>query len=426
MHVSENSSVTARVEAACAELRAGRGVVVFDDGDRENEGDLIYAAEHMTPEQMAFVIRHTSGLVCVGMEGERLDQLGLPPMIEAANDPRGTAFTVSVDLKGATTTGISAADRAVTARALANPFVDGEQFSKPGHLFPLRARPGGVLQRAGHTEAAVDLCRLSGLLPAGVLAELVNSDGTMSRMPDLVRFARKHDMVLLSVADLVRYRMGQESLVTCTASARVPTAYGDFAACTYLSQVDGTEHVAFVAGDPAGRPDVLVRVHSECLTGDVFGARRCDCGEQLQLAMAEIGRAGTGVVVYLRGHEGRGIGLSHKLRAYQLQDDDGLDTVDANLALGLPVDSREYGVGAQILRDLGISSVRLMTNNPAKFTGLADYGITISDRVPLRVTPNAQNAGYLRTKAVRMDHQLADTPAPETNLAHPPAPGRST
>ena len=414
MYLSESVGATERVEAACAELRLGRGVVVFDDGDRENEGDLIYAAEFMTPEQMAFVIRHTSGLVCVGMEGARIDRLGLPPMIEAANDPRGTAFTVSVDLKDVTSTGISAADRAVTARALADPQVGGDEFCKPGHLFPLRSRPGGVLQRAGHTEAAVDLCRLAGLEPVGVLAELVNADGTMSRMPDLVRFARKHDMVLLSVADLVRYRMGRESLVSCTATARVPTAHGEFAACTYLSDVDGIEHVAFVCGDPAGRSDVLVRVHSECLTGDVFGSLRCDCGEQLQLALAEIGRAGCGVLVYLRGHEGRGIGLTHKLRAYQVQDDDGLDTLDANLALGLPVDSREYGVGAQILRDLGVTSMRLMTNNPAKFTGLSDYGITISERHPLVVPANAHNARYLAAKTDRFAHELAPDPGPRT------------
>jgi 3,4-dihydroxy 2-butanone 4-phosphate synthase/GTP cyclohydrolase II len=411
------ASSRAKVEAACEQLRLGRGVVVFDDGDRENEGDLIFAAQHMTPESMAFVVRHTSGLVCVGMEGGRLDELGLPPMVEAANDPRGTAFTISVDLLGATTTGISAADRAVTARALANPFTSRDQFSRPGHLFPLRARPGGVLQRAGHTEAAVDLCRLAGLQPAGVLAEITNADGTMARMPDLVPFAKEHGLPLISVADIVRFRMGLESLVRCTASARVPTPYGEFTALTYLSAVDGVEHVALVCGDPAGRPDVLVRVHSECLTGDVFGATRCDCGEQLQLAMAEVAEAGEGVVVYLRGHEGRGIGLRHKLRAYQLQDEGGLDTVDANLALGLPVDSREYGVGAQILRDLGVTTIRLMTNNPAKFTGLSDYGITISDRVPLCVAPNAQNAGYLRTKADRLDHQLSAETAPERSAS---------
>ncbi|KRF11875.1 bifunctional 3,4-dihydroxy-2-butanone-4-phosphate synthase/GTP cyclohydrolase II [Nocardioides sp. Soil796] len=409
-HTDEQYDGQVRVEAALEELRLGRGVVVFDDSDRENEGDLIYAAEHMTAESMAFVIRHTSGLVCVGMAGDRLDELDLPPMVEAASDPRGTAFSVSVDLKGVTTTGISAADRAITSRALATPGVGAEQFSRPGHVFPLRARPGGVLQRSGHTEAAVDLCRLAGLQAAGVLAEITNPDGTMARMPDLLEFAREHQMVLLSVADLVRHRMRRETLVKRTATAAVPTPYGVFRASTYRSDVDGTEHVAFVHGNPDGMRDVLVRVHSECLTGDVFGARRCDCGEQLNLALERIGQHGTGVVVYLRGHEGRGIGLSHKLQAYQLQDEEGLDTLDANLALGLPVDSREYGVGAQILRDLGITSVRLMTNNPAKFYGLSDYGVTISERVPLQVAPNEHNLGYLRAKAARLDHELADEP----------------
>ncbi|RJS46729.1 bifunctional 3,4-dihydroxy-2-butanone-4-phosphate synthase/GTP cyclohydrolase II [Nocardioides cavernaquae] len=417
MH-KEQMSRRELVEAACRELRLGRGVIVFDDGERENEGDLIFAAEYMTPESMAFVIRHTSGLVCVGMDGARLDELKLPPMVEASDDPRGTAFTISVDLGGgATTTGISASDRALTVRALADPQVTGAEFTKPGHVFPLRARPGGVLQRAGHTEAAVDLCRLAGLQPAGVLAEITNDDGTMARMPDLVRFARKHNLLLLSVADLVHVRMASESLLSCEASARVPTAYGEFRASTYLSAVDGVEHVALVFGDPAGRPDVLVRVHSECFTGDVVGALRCDCGEQLQLAMAKVSAAGAGVIVYLRGHEGRGIGLTHKLRAYQLQDEAGLDTVDANLALGLPIDSREYGVGAQILRDLGISSIRLMSNNPAKFTGLSDYGITITERVPLRVTPNLHNHGYLGTKAARLDHDLGAQRAPERSAS---------
>jgi 3,4-dihydroxy 2-butanone 4-phosphate synthase/GTP cyclohydrolase II len=280
------------VEAACEELRLGRGVVVFDDGDRENEGDLIYAAESMTAASMALMIRHTSGLVCVGMDGKRLDELRLPPMVAASDDPRGTAFSVSVDLKGATSTGISASDRAVTARALATPFVGAAEFSRPGHVFPLRARPGGVLKRAGHTEAAVDLCRLAGLEPAGVLAELTNADGTMARQPDLVTFARRHGLVLLSVADLVRYRMNRESLVTRTATGRVPTPYGDFAASTYLSTVDETEHVAFVRGEPDGAADVLVRVHSECLTGDAFGSRRCDCGDQLHAALAAIAKPG--------------------------------------------------------------------------------------------------------------------------------------
>jgi len=407
----------ARVEAALEQLKLGQPVVVFDDDDRENEGDLICAAELMTAETMAFIVQHTSGLVCVGMTGERIDELGLPPMVEAADDPRGTAFTVSVDLKGVTTTGISAADRAITSRALANPFVTGEQFSKPGHIFPLRARPGGVLQRTGHTEAAVDLCQMAGLHPAGVLAEITNPDGTMARMPDLVRFAREHQLVLVSVADLVSYRMAREELVVCTAAARVPTGFGDFTAATYRSEIDGTEHVAFVRGHVTGKANVLVRVHSECLTGDVLGSRRCDCGEQLQLALETVARADCGVVLYLRGHEGRGIGLTHKLRAYQLQDEEGLDTVDANLAQGLPVDSREYGVGAQILRDLGVSSIRLMSNNPAKFAGLSNYGITISERVPLRVTPNAQNAGYLSTKAARLDHDLDAAPASERSAS---------
>jgi 3,4-dihydroxy 2-butanone 4-phosphate synthase/GTP cyclohydrolase II len=409
--------VRSRVEAACAELAAGRGVVVFDDDARENEGDLIYAAETMSADDMAFLVAHASGLVCVGMDGERLDQLGLPAMVEAASDPRGTAFTVSVDLKGKTTTGISAADRAETSRALANPYVGAEQFTRPGHVFPLRARPGGVLKRAGHTEAAVDLCRLSGLEPAGVLCEIVNDDGTMARMPDLVRFALDHDLVLLSVSDLVRYRMRRESLVTRTASARVPTLFGTFVAHTYVSEVDGVEHIALVHGDPATAEDVLVRVHSECLTGDVFGSTRCDCGEQLQLAMATITEDTCGVIVYLRGQEGRGVGLAHKIRAYGLQDNDGLDTVDANLALGLPVDSREYGIGAQILRDLGVTSMRLMTNNPAKFTGLAGYGISISSRVPLRVIPTSDNERYLNAKASRLHHWLG----PETEPSCPPA-----
>jgi 3,4-dihydroxy 2-butanone 4-phosphate synthase/GTP cyclohydrolase II len=418
-NAGEPTAGTSRVQAAFEQLRSGRGVVVFDDSERENEGDLIYAAEHMTPESMAFVIRHSSGLVCVGMDGDRLDELDLPPMVQASTDPRGTAFTCSVDLKEGTSSGISAGDRTLTVRALANRHVGGDALSKPGHVFPLRARPGGVLQRAGHTEAAVDLCRIAGLQPAGVLAEITNADGTMARMPELVTFARRHNMLLLSVADLVAYRMSRESIVTRTASARVPTAHGVFTANSYRSDVDGAEHVAFVQGDPAGMSDVLVRVHSECLTGDVLGSRRCDCGEQLNLALAEISRAGSGVLVYLRGHEGRGIGLSHKLRAYQLQDDEGLDTVDANLAQGLPVDSREYGVGAQILRDIGVTSVRLMTNNPAKFTGLTDYGISITGRVPLRVPPNQHNASYLRTKAARLDHQLGDVPDEEQTTKSP-------
>jgi len=409
---SQDALTDRTFERALDQLRRGGFLLVVDDEGRENEGDLIIAAQHVTAESMAFMIRHTSGLICVGMDPDRLDALRLPQMVAASDDPRGTAFTVSVDLKYGTTTGISAADRALTVRALADPGVPPEQFSRPGHVFPLRARPGGVLKRAGHTEAAVDLCRLAGLLPAGVLAEVTNDDGTMARRPQLAAFALRHGIPMMTVADIVRHRMGRESLVRRTASGRVPTRYGEFSAIAYQSAIDGIEHIAFVLGDPSDVDDVLVRVHSECLTGDVFGSRRCDCGEQLQVAMAEIGAAGTGVVVYLRGHEGRGIGLSHKLRAYQLQDS-GMDTVEANLALGLPVDSREYGIGAQILRDLGITSVRLMTNNPAKYHGLASYGITITERIAVRVPPNRHNLGYLRTKADRLDHLLDFDPDPE-------------
>ncbi|MFJ8816615.1 bifunctional 3,4-dihydroxy-2-butanone-4-phosphate synthase/GTP cyclohydrolase II [Amycolatopsis thermoflava] len=395
------------VARAAEELRRGRLVLVADDEGRENEGDLIGAAEHMTPEAMAFLVRHTSGLVCVGMDGARLDELRLPPMVGDADDPRGTAFAVSVDIRTGVSTGISAADRARTARGLASPLVGAGQFTRPGHVFPLRARPGGVLERAGHTEAAVDLCRIAGLLPAGALAEVTNSDGTMARRPDLERMAREHGLVLLTVADIVRHRMVSECLVSRTGAAKLPTRHGEFTAVTYLSAVDGREHLALVRGEPHGQDDVLVRVHSECLTGDVFGSRRCDCGQQLDLAMAAIGEAGTGVVVYLRGHEGRGIGLTRKLQAYQLQDT-GLDTVEANLELGLPVDSREYGAGAQILRDLGVASIRLMTNNPAKHRGLESYGVRVTGRVGVRSRPNEHNAAYLRTKAERLGHLLGE------------------
>lgn len=406
------------VDAALAELRRGRMVLVLDDEDRENEGDLIMAAELATPEAIGFMIRHTSGLICVGIPGERADALELSPMVEDADDPRGTAFTVSVDLKHGTGTGVSGADRAATIRALADPATRPSHLSRPGHVFPLRARPGGVLDRPGHTESAVDLCRLAGLVPAGVLAEVTNDDGTMARRPELERFAVEHGLVVLTVADIVRRRRETTTLVRREAAGRVPTAHGEFTALTYRA-ADGVEHVALVHGglDAAGRPArladgtdgpdaaVLVRVHSECLTGDVFGSRRCDCGEQLDAALERIAAEGRGVVVYLRGHEGRGIGLSHKLRAYTLQDG-GLDTVDANLVQGLPIDSRDYGVGAQILRDLGVDRVRLMTNNPAKESGLADHGVQIVRREPLVTPPNPDNISYLTTKRVRMNHDL--------------------
>lgn len=403
----DGSPPATRLGQALDELSAGRFVLVVDDEDRENEGDLILAAEHATADSIAFMLRHTSGLLCVGMEPERLDALALPLMVGDGDDPRGTAFTVSVDLRHGTSTGISAADRAVTVRALADAESVASDFTRPGHVFPLRARAGGVLKRAGHTESAVDLCRLAALHPAGLLAEVTNDDGTVARLPKLRAFAAAHSIPLLHVADIVRHRLATESLTRCTSSGRVPTRYGVFTASTHVSLIDGVEHVALTLGDVSRADEVLVRVHSECLTADVFGSLRCDCGEQLQLAMAAIGEAGCGVVVYLRGHEGRGVGLAHKLRAYQLQDT-GLDTVDANLALGLPVDSREYGIGAQILRSLGATRIRLMTNNPAKYRGLTGYGISIVGRVALVVAPNEHNLQYLHTKATRMQHELTE------------------
>ncbi|WP_103379684.1 bifunctional 3,4-dihydroxy-2-butanone-4-phosphate synthase/GTP cyclohydrolase II [Pseudonocardia dioxanivorans] len=399
------------VVRALAEFRRGRMILVVDDEDRENEGDLIMAAQFATPEAMAFMIRHTSGLICVAVTDERADELDLPLMTTDSSDPRGTAFTVTVDKTVGTTTGVSATDRAATVQALADPATRPADLSRPGHVFPLRARRGGVLQRAGHTEAAADLCRLAGLEPAGVLAEVTNPDGTMTRGHDLEAFAAEHDLTTIAVADLVRYRRSKESLVHRESTGRVPIGDHDWAAVAFRSVTDGVEHVAFVLGDVdqrgadgAGSP-VLVRVHSECLTGDVFGSRRCDCGEQLSVALDRIGRAGRGVVVYLRGHEGRGIGLAHKLRAYTLQDR-GLDTVDANLAQGLPVDSREYGVGAQILHDLGVRDVRLMTNNPAKYRGLSGHGVRVVARESIDVAPNTANLAYLTTKRERMDHAL--------------------
>jgi 3,4-dihydroxy 2-butanone 4-phosphate synthase/GTP cyclohydrolase II len=398
-----------RVEAALTALREGRLILVVDDEDRENEGDLIMAAEHATPEAMAFMIRHTSGLLCVALPQERAEELRLPLMVAEGSDPRGTAFTVSVDVREGTTTGVSSSDRAKTVRALVDPRTRPTDLTRPGHVFPLVAREGGVLRRAGHTESAVDLCRLAGLEPVGVLAEVMNDDGTMARRPDLRRMADKHDLPALSVADIVRYRSDQDFLVRRRSSGRVPSPHGTFTAVCYDSIIDGTEHVALILGNVdqrAGDPSpVLTRVHSECLTGDVFGSMRCDCGEQLDAAMARIGAAGRGVVVYLRGHEGRGVGLSHKLRAYTLQDA-GLDTVDANLAQGLPVDDRDYGIGARILADLGVGRINLMTNNPAKYRGLSGHGLEIVSREPIIVSPNAENLEYLQTKRTRMDHAL--------------------
>ncbi len=393
------------IEDAIADFAAGKFVVVVDDEDRENEGDLIIAGANLTEEQMAFMIRHTSGVICAPMLDDLADRLRLPLMVADNTESHRTAFTVTVDLIEGCTTGISAGDRARTLRALSDPDTVAGDLARPGHIFPLRARGAGVLKRAGHTEAAVDLARMAGLQPAGVLCEIVKPDGTMARVPDLIEFCKEHGLVFISIADMVRYRRKNEKLVTKISEATIPTEHGDFRSVVYESQLDGQQHVAFVMGDPGGKDDVMVRVHSECLTGDIFGSRRCDCGPQLHQAMARIAEEGEGVLVYLRGHEGRGIGLGHKIRAYGLQEQ-GFDTVDANLELGLPADGREYGIGAQILVDLGVSTMRLMTNNPAKYGGLDGYGLEISERVSLETVPTPENIAYLRTKRERMGHLL--------------------
>jgi 3,4-dihydroxy 2-butanone 4-phosphate synthase / GTP cyclohydrolase II len=395
----------ATIEQAIATIRDGGVVVVVDDADRENEGDLIMAAEKATPETIAFFVRHTSGVICVPLTGERLDALDLPLMVSANTESHRTAFTVTVDARTGTTTGISAADRARTIHALIDPATRPGDLARPGHIFPLRYAEGGVLKRAGHTEAAVDLARLAGLAPAGVLCEVVNEDGSMARTPELTRFADRHDLPMISIADLIAYRRRTERLVRRLAEASIPTPFGPFTAIGYESSYDGQQHVALVRGDVQGKPDVLVRMHSECLTGDVFGSLRCDCGTQLHDAMRKIAEEGAGVVVYIRGHEGRGIGILHKLQAYKLQDG-GLDTVEANIELGFPADLRDYGTGAQILVDLGLSTLRLLTNNPAKRAGLEGYGLEIVERLPLQTTPTTENLRYLQTKRDRMAHEL--------------------
>ena len=394
------------IEEAVAEFAAGHFVVVLDDEDRENEGDLIMAAEDVTAESMAFYLEHTSGVFCVPLESARADELDLPLMVVANTEAQRTAFTVTVDYRHGTTTGISAHDRAATIRALIDPETRANDLNRPGHIFPLRYRPGGVLKRAGHTEATVDLCRLAGKSPSGVLCEIVSADKSdMARLPELEAFAERHHLPIVSIADLIRYRRHHEKLVKRIAEAALPTEFGNFQAVVFESILDGEQHLALVYGDIQSTRDVLVRVHSECLTGDVLGSLRCDCGPQLQAAMMKIAAEGAGVVVYLRGHEGRGIGLGHKIRAYALQEN-GHDTVDANLELGLPVDSREYGIGAQILVDLGVSSMRLMTNNPSKYGGLEGFGLNIVERVPIESTPTPYNIDYLRTKRERMGHLL--------------------
>jgi 3,4-dihydroxy 2-butanone 4-phosphate synthase/GTP cyclohydrolase II len=400
------------VEQAIKDIAAGRPIVVVDDADRENEGDLVFAAEAATPELLAFTIRHARGLICVPMLGEDLDRLQLPQMTSDNQEHMGTAFTVSVDARAGITTGISAADRSLTIQLLADPAAQAGDLVRPGHLFPLRYTEGGVLRRRGHTEAAVDLTRLAGLRPAGVVTEIVNEDGTMARLPRLREFADEHGLRLISIEQLIDYRRRTETMVTQRARTTLPNAYGDWQAYGYLNAVDGTEHMALVLGDIGDGEEVLARVHSECLTGDVFGSLRCDCGAQLDAAMALIAAEGRGVVLYLRGHEGRGIGLLSKLRAYQLQDH-GSDTVDANLELGLPVDARDYSTGAQILADLGVHSARLLTNNPDKVVGLSQYGLDIIP-VPLPVRVTAQNLRYLAAKRDRLGHTIDNLPPAAT------------
>jgi 3,4-dihydroxy 2-butanone 4-phosphate synthase / GTP cyclohydrolase II len=394
------SSVQEAIEA----YKRGEFVVVVDDPDRENEGDLIIAASALTPEKMSFMLRYTSGVICAPMSEERAAQLQLPLMVEQNTESQRTAYTVSVDYKVGTTTGISRDDRTHTLRALADPQTKPQDLLRPGHIFPLKARTGGVLKRAGHTEAAVDLCRLAGLPEVGVICELVNPDFTVMDGQTVKGFAEEHSLPYLAISELIHYRRQNERLVERVSSARLPTEYGEFTAYAYDSLIDGVEHVALVMGDVGGEQNVLVRVHSECLTGDIFGSRRCDCGTQLHAAFKKVAETGKGVILYLRGQEGRGIGLGHKIRAYSLQDK-GLDTVEANEELGLPVDSREYGVGAQILADLGLTTIHLMTNNPAKYGGIAGFGLRITKREPLPPKVTKDNYRYLCTKKEKMGHE---------------------
>ena len=396
-------SVFSTIEEALEEIRAGRMVIVVDDADRENEGDFIMAAEMATPEAINFMVTHGRGIVCMPVTQRRLEELRIPMMVSKNNESHGTAFAVSIDVQGRTTTGTSAFDRAATVAAIADAGLAAEDIRMPGHVFPLMAQEGGVLRRAGHTEATVDLARLAGLYPAGVLCEVLHPDGSMARMPELIEVAREHDLRIISIADLIEYRRQREQLVRRTAEAVIPTADGEFTAHTYESLVDGMIHVALVLGEVGDGDDLLVRVHSECLTGDVFGSLRCDCGDQLDAALRRIAGEGRGIVLYIRGHEGRAIGLTHKLRAYRLQEE-GRDTVEANLELGFSPDPRDYGISAQILLDLGVSTMRLLTNNPAKRAGLERYGLKIVDREPLETVPNARNIGYLRTKREKMGH----------------------
>ncbi|MEK6744463.1 MAG: bifunctional 3,4-dihydroxy-2-butanone-4-phosphate synthase/GTP cyclohydrolase II [Nitrospirota bacterium] len=393
------------IEEALEDIKKGKMVILVDDEDRENEGDLTMAAEKVTPEAINFMAKHGRGLICLSLTPERVEHLQLPMMTTDNTSSFGTAFTISIEAKKGVTTGISAADRATTIKAAINPKFGPEDLARPGHIFPLRARPGGVLQRAGQTEGSVDLARLAGLYPSGVICEIMNDDGSMSRVPQLIEFAKTHHMKIITVKDLIAYRVKKESLVRRVAVTKLPTAYGDeFTAILYANDIDGLNHIALVKGDIKPDDDVLVRVHSECLTGDVFGSMRCDCGEQLHNAMEMIADAGKGIILYMR-QEGRGIGLEGKLKAYELQDK-GKDTVEANLALGFKADLRDYGVGAQILRDLGVRKLKLLTNNPKKIVGLEGYGLTVVKRMPIEMHPHAKNVHYLKIKKSKMGHML--------------------
>lgn len=395
------------LEEALEDLKNGKFVIVVDDEQRENEGDLVIAAEKMTTEAVNFIVTHARGLLCMPMLGERLDELDMPLMIsENASVKEQTAFTVSVDYKIGTTTGISAADRSATVLAMIDPEVRPSEFTKPGHLFPLRYHPGGVLARAGHTEAIVDMCTIAGMYPAGVVCEIMNEDGSMSRLPDLEVFAKTHDLKILSIAQIIAHRRRNERLVERVAEARLPTKYGNFKAIAYKSEVDVGEHIALTIGEWTKDEPVLVRIHSECLTGDVFGSMRCDCGEQIELALKTLAEKGTGVFLYMR-QEGRGIGLHNKIKAYSLQDS-GLDTVEANTTLGFEPDLRHYGVGAQILQDLGIKKLRLLTNNPRKVVGLSGFDLEIVERVPVEASVTDENRVYMMTKKARMGHILGN------------------
>ena len=392
------------IEAVVGDLQKGKLVIVVDDADRENEGDLIQAAQFVTPESVNFMAKYGRGLICVPTTSERLQQLGIERMVQQNRESFKTDFQISVDAARGITTGISAADRAETIRIMADPTAVPEALVQPGHVFPLRARPGGVLQRAGHTEAAVDLVRLAGCRPIGVICEIMSDDGSMARLPELVKFARKHRLKICTIADLIQFRRTREKLVERIEVVKLPTDYGDFNLYLYQSKLDRQHHLALVCGDVAGEPGVLVRVHSECLTGDVFGSRRCDCGPQLHEAMRLVAQAGCGVVVYMR-QEGRGIGLAPKIKAYKLQEQ-GYDTVEANQKLGFEMDLREYGLGAQILTDLGLKTIRLLTNNPRKVVGLEGYGLKIVEQMPIKIRPNPHNARYLATKREKLGHLL--------------------